>query len=113
MDKRFFFIIALSLLLTNCADYLAERERLKLQNQKLALEKQRRDDRDTCEYYGFKINTTEFSDCLMKLDIARKQEIITRKMLECEAVRKSNSESGVSGFWGGVLMGARENLACD
>ena len=113
MNKKFFNIIVISLLLTSCADYLAERDRLKLLNQKLALEKQRQNDRNTCEYYGFKINTSEFSDCLMKLDIARKQEITTRKMLECEAVRKSNSESGVSGFWGGILMGARENLACD
>ena len=102
MNKRFFYHCII-VIIDYCADYLAERERLKLQNQKLALEKQRRDDRDTCKYYGFKINTTEFSDCLMKLDIARKQEIITRKMLECEAVRKSNSESGVSGFWGSVL----------
>ena len=39
--------------------------------------------------------------------------IRTRKMLECEAVRRDNANSGVTGFWGGVLMGARENLACD
>ena len=36
-----------------------------------------------------------------------------KKMRECEAVRRDNSQSVVTGFWGGVLMGARENLACD
>ena len=34
-------------------------------------------------------------------------------MLECQNVRKDNSTSGVTGFWGGVLLGARESLACD
>jgi hypothetical protein len=49
----------------------------------------------------------------MNLDLARKQEILTRKMLECEAVRRDNNQSAATGFWAGVLMGARENLACD
>ena len=49
----------------------------------------------------------------MNLDLARKQAIITRKMLECEAVRRDNSQSAATGFWAGVLMGARENLACN
>lgn len=34
-------------------------------------------------------------------------------MIACEVVRKSNNESGVTVFWGGILMGARENLVCD
>ena len=51
--------------------------------------------------------------CLMKLDTKRKELMITRKMLECQNVRKDNSTSGVTGFWGGVLLGARESLACD
>ena len=45
----------------------------------------------------------------MKLDNARRHA----KMLECENVRRDNSNSGVSGFWGGVLLGMRENLACN
>ena len=49
----------------------------------------------------------------MNLDIARKQELITKKMLECEAVRRDNNQSSATGFWAGVLKGARENLACD
>ena len=54
-----------------------------------------------------------FSDCLMKLDFNRKKIAEMKKMRECEAVRRDNSQSEVTGFWGGVLMGARENLACD
>jgi len=111
--KKILLIIFSTLLLNNCADYTAERERLKLQKEKLALEKQRKEDRATCKYYGFKVETAAFSDCLMNLDIARKKELITRKMLECEAVRRDNNQSSASGFWAGVLMGARENLACD
>ena len=49
----------------------------------------------------------------MNLDLARKQAILTRKMLECEAVRRDNNQSAATGFWAGVLMGAGENLACD
>ena len=49
----------------------------------------------------------------MNLDIARKQNIMTRKMLECEAVRRDNNQSAATGFWAGVLMGAKENLACN
>ena len=60
-----------------------------------------------------KKNTVSFSDCLMNLDLARKQAILKRKMLECEAVRRDKNQSGASGFWAGVLMGARENLVCD
>ena len=51
----------------------------------------------------------DFSNCLMKLDNARRHT----KMLECENVRRDNSNSGVTGFWGGVLLGMRENLACN
>ena len=28
-------------------------------------------------------------------------------------VKQDNSTSGVTGFWGGVLLGMRENLACN
>ena len=74
---------------------------------------QRAEDKSTCSYYGFKEDTAGYTDCLMNLDLARKQAILTRKMLECEAVRRDNNQSAATGFWAGVLMGARENLACD
>ena len=51
-----------------------------------------------------------------KINIREKQRneiLITRKILECQNVRRDNANSGVTGFWGGVLMGLRENLACD
>ena len=71
--------------------------------------KQRNEDIQNCKYYGFKEGTSEFSYCLMKLDNARRHT----KILECENVRRDNSNSGVTGFWGGVLLGMRENLACN
>mgnify|MGYP001179871983 FL=1 len=111
--KKFLVIVVLGLFLTNCANYIAEKERINLQKENAALDKQRQEDKDTCKYYGFKEETSEFSDCLMNLDIARKQELITKKMLECEAVRRDNNQSSATGFWAGVLKGARENLACD
>ena len=39
----------------------------------------------------------------MDLDLKRKQSEILAKTLECQNVRKDNSTSGVTGFWGGVL----------
>ena len=112
--KKILLIIILGIFtLNSCADYKTERKQLKLENEKLVLNKKREKDGKTCEYYGFKKGTAQFSNCLMKIDIARKDNIRTRKMLECEAVRRDNANSGVTGFWGGVLMGARENLVCD
>ena len=49
----------------------------------------------------------------MKIDVQRKAILREQKRRECQEVRRSNAESGVGGFWGGVLMGARENMACD
>ena len=92
-----------------CSSNYAEKQILLKQKQ----EAQRLEDIKTCKHYGFEENTKDFSMCLMKLDTTRKELIITRKMLECQNVRKDNSNSGVTGFWGGVLLGAMENLACD
>ena len=95
--------------LNACANNSAEKQILLKQKHQA----QRLEDIKTCEYYGFEKNTKDFSMCLMKLDTTRKELMITRKMLECQNVRKDNSTSGVTGFWGGVLLGARESLACD
>ena len=70
---------------------------------------QRNENIQNCKSYGFNVGTSEFSNCLMKLYSARRHA----KMLECENVRRDNSSSGVTGFWGGVLLGMRENLACN
>ena len=113
MLKKSIFFILLIILFTSCTEYRAEQKRIKSQKEKELIIQQRADDFATCKYYGFKENTASFSDCLMNLDLARKQEILTRKMLECEAVRRDNNQSSATGFWAGVLMGARENLACD
>ena len=84
----------------------------KVEKENLRIEKLRAEDSNSCEYYGFKKNTKEFSECLMELDLKRKQAEMHAKNLECQNVRRDNSTSGVTGFWGGVLLGMRENLAC-
>ena len=99
MLKKSIFLLLIIILFTSCADYRAEQKRIKLQKEKELIEQQRADDFATCKYYGFKENTSSFSDCLMNLDLARKQEILTRKMLECEAVRRDNNQSAATGFW--------------
>ena len=109
MIKKYTFLIILFFALNSCTNNSAEKKILLKQKQ----EAQRLEDITTCKYYGFKENTSDFSMCLMKLDSTRKELMITRKMLECQNVRKDNSTSGVTGFWGGVLLGARESLACD
>ena len=76
-------------------------------------DKQRNEDIETCQHYGFTQGSNEFSNCLLKLDTTRNEILTTKKMLECENVRKDNSNSAVTGFWGGVLLGMRENLACN
>ena len=95
-------LIIFLVILSGCASFNNEN--------KISLkEKQRNEDTQNCKYYGFTQGTNEFSNCLMKLDNARRHT----KMLTCENVRRDNSNSGVTGFWGGVLLGMRENLACD
>ena len=109
MKQTFTFLIILFFALNACTINSAEKQIILKQKQ----EAQRLEDITTCKYYGFKENTSDFSMCLMKLDSTRKELMITRKMLECQNVRKDNSTSGVTGFWGGVLLGARESLAGD
>ena len=111
--KKILQVFALSLFLNSCADYLAYIQSERQENIRLAYERQMAMDRSTCIGYGFTPNTSEFSNCLMKVDMQRKAEIRRQKAIECAEVRKSNSESAATGFWGGVLKGAMENMACD
>tara|TARA_B100000700_G_C14342088_1_gene533151 strand:- start:17 stop:358 length:342 start_codon:yes stop_codon:yes gene_type:complete len=113
MIRGLFLFLIIGMIFSSCANYSEERKKAKLSEERKTIEKNRADDLATCKYYGFKENTDSFSDCLMNLDIARKQAIISRKMLECEAVRRDNNQSAATGFWAGVLKGARENLACN
>ena len=99
------FLIICVLILSSCAN--------SNDNKISLIEKQRNEDMNSCEYYGFSKGTIEFNNCLMKLDMSRKEIMTKRKILECESVRRSNADSGVGGFWGGVLLGMRENLACN
>jgi len=110
MYKKFLYLLII-FSLSACGNYALENNKINAKEDSIL--EQRAEDKLTCKYYGFKENTSSFSDCLMNLDIARKQQILTRKMLECEAVRRDNNQSAATGFWAGVLKGARENLACN
>ena len=101
---RNLFLI-LILVLTSCTKSLNE-------NEISFIESQRNEDIKTCKYYGFIKGSNDFSNCLMKLEISRNEIITRNKILKCENVRRDNSNSQVTGFWGGVLLGMRENLAC-
>ncbi len=111
--KKNVILIFLIFFLTGCADYLAERERTREQNRQFEYERQALKDKSTCIRYGFTPNTSEFSNCLMKVDMERKAELRKQKMRRCQEVRRSNSESAATGLWGGMLKGARESMACD
>ena len=100
------FLILFLIILNGCANSNTE-SKINIK------EKQRNGDILTCKHYGFQKDTIEFSNCLMILDQKRNEILISRKILECQNVRRDNANSGVTGFWGGVLMGLRENLACD
>ena len=102
--KKFFILFLI--ILNGCANSNTE-SKINIK------EKQWNGDILTCKHYGFQKDTIEFSNCLMKLDQKRNEILISRKILECQNVRRDNANSGVTGFWGGVLMGLRENLACD
>ena len=63
--------------------------------------------------HGFTPNTSEFSRiALRKLICKGKQKLEDKKLLN--VLRLENQTMKVqTGFWGGVLKGARENMACD
>ena len=113
MIKKILKLALILIFLSSCSQYSESRKLTKIEKENLRVEKQRVEDTKSCGYYGFKKGTEEFSKCLMDLDLKRKQSEILAKTLECQNVRKDNSTSGVTGFWGGVLLGMRENLACN
>jgi len=107
------FLIFLLIFNLSCAQYSADREKIRLEKKRVAYEQQLNIDKISCKKYGFNEGTLNFSSCMMELDINRKKYLAQKKALECESVRQSNMNSGVTGFWGGVLMGLRENMSCD
>ena len=100
------YLIILLIFFSGCASSYNE-------NKNSLFQKQQLEDFKTCKYYGFKEDTNDFSYCLMNLDNTRKKILLTKKMLECQNVRRDNSTIRGTGFWGGVLMGMRESMACD
>ena len=104
MKKIYLFILLI--FLSSCASSVKE-------NKISLIQKQQHEDFKTCKYYGFEEKTSDFSYCLMNLDNTRKKILLTKKMLQCQNVRRDNSTIRGTGFWGGVLMGMRESMACD
>ena len=113
MNKKILKLTLILIFLSSCSQDYESRRITKIEKKNLRIEKLRNEDSQSCGYYGFKKGTEEFSKCLMDLDLKRKESEILAKTLECQNVRKDNSTSGVTGFWGGVLLGMRENLACN
>ena len=111
--SSYILLSLVSMLLLSCSGYMAELEQNRLERERVNQQQQLANDKQICKAYGFEEGSMSFSDCIMKLDLNRKKIAEMKRMRECEAVRRDNSQSGVTGFWGGVLMGARENLACN
>ena len=107
------FLVLIFIFNISCANYNAEREQMKLEKKRIAYEHQLKMDKITCTTYGYREGTSNFSNCMMELDLVRKNYLAQKKARECESVRRSNLNSGVTGFWGGVLMGLRENMSCN
>ena len=61
----------------------------------------------TCNKYGFEESTINFSNCMMELDITRKKYLAQKKALECQSVRQSNMNSGVTGILGRCAYGIK------
>ena len=83
-----------------------ERAQKKLNEQKAIIA----DDQNQCLNYGFTKATTEFSNCMMQLDMARKEEKALKKLLRCERVkqRQANKKGPSLSGWGAFLEGAMD-----
>ena len=58
------FLFCLNL---SCANYNAEREKIRLEKKKIAYEHQLNLDKITCKKYGFNEGTLNFSNCIFNI----------------------------------------------
>ena len=96
-------IIFITLLLGGCMT-AEERAQIKLNEEKTII----LDHQNRCLNYGFKTDTTQFSNCMMQLDLARKEEKALKEVLRCErakTIQANKESSGLTG-WGALLEGA-------
>ena len=106
-------IIFITLLLAGCMT-AEEKAQIKLNEEKtIILGHQNR-----CINYGFKTDTAQFSNCMMQLDLAKKEEKALKEVLRCERAktRQANKESSGLTGWGALLEGAMDQAAiadCD
>ena len=85
-----------------------EKAQLKLEQQRKIIEA----DNNKCIGYGFTKGTDQFSNCMMQLDISRKEEAALKKVLRCERAkqRQANKKGPSASGWGAVLEGALDGL---
>ena len=85
-----------------------EKAQLKLEQQRKIIEA----DNNKCIGYGFTKGTDQFSNCMMQLDISRKEEAALKKVLRCERAkqRQANKKGPSTSGWGAVLEGALDGL---
>ena len=98
-------IIVITILLSGCVTP-EERAQIKLNKEKALIA----DDQNRCLNYGFTTGTSEFSNCMMQLDMARKEEKALKEVLRCERAKQRQANKKSSGLtgWGAVLEGAMD-----
>ena len=98
-------IIFITLLLSGCMT-AEERAQIKLNEEKTII----LGHQNSCLNYGFTKGTTQFSTCMMQLDLARKEEKALKEVLRCERAktRQANKESSGLTGWGALLEGAMD-----
>lgn len=106
-------IIVITILLSGCVTP-EERAQIKLNKEKALIE----GDKNRCFNYGFTSGTTQFSNCMMQLDLARKEEQALKEVLRCERAKQRQANKKSSGLtgWGAVLEGAMDQAelsGCD
>lgn len=64
--------------------------------------------KNTCLGYGFSEGTDQFSNCMMQLDISRKEKNALREILRCNRIkeRQANKKGPSLSGWGAILEGA-------
>lgn len=112
--KKIILFFFLSVLLISCAmtdEERSEREAKKLLKEIEKKQKIVKRDKSKCLSYGFRENTEAFSNCMLKLDISREEEIALKKIIRCERIKQANNDPKrqPTGFWGGVLGGIAES----
>ncbi len=109
MQNRFKIIanILIIILLSGCIS-VEERAELKLKKERELIDA----DNNKCVGYGFTKGTNQYANCMMQLDISRKEEYALKEVLRCERAkqRQANKKGPSASGWGAVFEGALDGL---